>query len=548
MLTESANADLRSANEDGAADNRQSKIGNPQFALWLACSASPAFFLDCYGYLYDPSARGWTRFRLWPAQVCALEQLAAHRLTVVLKARQLGMSWLTVGFGLWQMIFCPAATVLIFSQREDEAVHLLSFRLRGMYDRLPRLFQARAVLRDNVRELRLSNGSAALAFPTTGGRSYTASLAIVDEADHMDDLDGLLNAVKPTIDAGGRLVLLSTVDKSRPESPLKRIYRAAVAGENDYAPIFLPWQAHPDRTAQWYAGQARDFRARTGGLDDLYQEYPATDLEALAPRAVDKLFPAEWLNRIADFGVPIADSEFNPQSAINNSQLSSIPGLTVHVPPRPGHTYVIGADPAEGNPQSDESAAVVLDTANGEQVATLGLRCDPELFAVYLDRLAKAYGGVRTDTYGGITISSPYGAEILVERNNHGHAVIMALRQVAAALLRGKDGELGWATTGASKHLLFDHAAKDMREGGLRLHDATTYWQLTAIDGATLAAPPGQHDDRAMACVLALEALRMAGTVGRGVSVIIPPRPLWPGDTGSANWDKLWPRMPTGAF
>ena len=117
-----------------------------------------------------------------------------------------------------------------------------------------------------------------------------------------------------------------------------------------------------------------------------------------------------------------------------------------------------------------------------------------------------------------------------------------------AALLRGLDGELGWATTGASKHLMFDQAAKDMREGGLRLHDATTTWQLTSIDGATLAAPPGQHDDRAMACVLALAALRMAGTVGRGVSVIIPPRPLWPRDTGSANWDKLWPRMPARAF
>ena len=284
---------------------------SPRQALWLACSKSPAFFLDRYGTLYDPPARGWTRFRLWPAQVAALEQLAAHRLAVVLKARQLGMSWLTVGFGLWQMIFRPAATVLLFSQRDDEAVHLLTFRLRGMYDRLPPLFQARAVLRDNAHEFRLSNGSAALAFPTTGGRSYTASLAIVDEADHTDDLDGLLNAVKPTIDAGGRLVLLSTVDKSRPESPLKRIYRAAVAGENDYAPIFLPWHAHPGRTATWYAEQARDIRARTGGLDDLHQEYPATDLEALAPRAVDKFFPAEWLSKIADFGMPIADSDFN---------------------------------------------------------------------------------------------------------------------------------------------------------------------------------------------------------------------------------------------
>ena len=46
-------------------------------ARWLACSASPAFFLDRFGQIYDPLARGRTPFRLWSAQVRALEQLAA---------------------------------------------------------------------------------------------------------------------------------------------------------------------------------------------------------------------------------------------------------------------------------------------------------------------------------------------------------------------------------------------------------------------------------------------------------------------------------------
>ena len=334
---------------------------------------------------------------------------------MILKARQLGMSWLTVGFGLWHMIFRPAATVLLFSQRDDEAVHLLTFRLRGMYDRLPPLFKARAMTRDNAHEFRLSNGSAALAFPTTGGRSYTASMAIVDEADHTEDLDGLLNAVKPTIDAGGRLILLSTVDKTHPESPLKRIYRAALRGENDYTPIFLPWHANPARTPEWYAEQARDIQARTGGLDDLHQEYPATDLEALAPRAVDKYFPASLLDQcyvplppyhIGDDEVAAlqaradaakaawywkyarADEETGEMPPMPRADRipspSEIPGLTVYVPPDPDHHYVIGADPAEGNPQSDESAAMVLDTDTNEQVATLGLRCDPELFAAHL--------------------------------------------------------------------------------------------------------------------------------------------------------------------
>jgi len=403
--------------------------GMPIEVLWLACSSSPAFFLDRCGHVYDPMASGWVPFRLWPAQVAVMETLAAHRLAVILKARQLGMSWLTVGYGLWLMLFRPAATVLLFSRRDDEAVHLLNFRLRGMYERLPRPLQAAAIARDNTHEFRLSNGSAALAFPTTGGRSYTASLAIVDEADHTDDLDGLLNAVKPTIDAGGRLVLLSTVDKTHPESSFKRIYRAALKGENAYAPIFLGWRANPGRSDAWYEEQVADVRARTGGLDDLYQEYPATDVDALAPRAVDKFFPAEWLSRCYQ---PVEAAERDAQAL--RSSICNLQSVTIHVPPQRDRAYVIGADPAEGNPQSDESAAVVLDIITGEQVATLGERTDPGSFATHLDALARAYND----------------AAVLVERNNHGHAVLLWLREAASTLvLKGLDGAPGWATTGA---------------------------------------------------------------------------------------------------
>ena len=214
------------------------------------------------------------------------------------------------------------------------------------------------------------------------------------------------------------------------------------------------------------------------------------------------------------------------EADLEPSTFNLAPYLTVHVLPQPDHTYVIGADPAEGNPQSDESAAVVLDLANGEQVATLGLRCDPEMFAVHLNRLAKAYGSVTHTRYG----SFPYTAGILVEHNNHGHAVLLVLRQLGAYLLHGLDNEPGWATTGASKSMLFDLAAKDIRERGLRLHDETTFWQLTAIDGATLAAPPGQHDDRAIACVLALAALRSCRPGLVSVPAIPPVDVIWQAD------------------
>lgn len=391
-----------------------------QASRWLACSQSPAYFIDRYGWVYDAASRAWVRFTLWPAQVQAASKMSASRLVVIFKARQIGMTWLAVGHALWLLLFRPGATVLLFSRRDDEAVHLLTFRLRGMYDRLPPWLQARAVARANAHELALSNGSMALAFPTTGGRSYTATLAIVDEADHTEDLDALLNAVKPTVDAGGSLVLLNTVDKSRPDSAFKRIYRSAVRGENGYAPLFLPWHARPGRDAAWYAAQERDVLARTGARDDLFQEYPASDLEALAPRALDKRFLAEWLARCAGTHLipghapDAADPEQRRSS--RSAAEGTAPNLTVHVPPQAGHSYVIGADPAGGSPQSDESAAAVLDAVTGEQVATLAGRIEPDIFAGALDAAGRYYNN----------------APVLVERNNHGHAVLLWLREFSA--------------------------------------------------------------------------------------------------------------------
>ena len=140
-------------------------------------------------------------------------------------------------------------------------MHLLAFRLRGMLDRLPDWLRP-ALIADNDHNIELANGSVGLAFPTTGGRSYTASLVVVDEADFADNLDALLAAVKPTIDAGGRLILLSTADKSKPQSAFKRIYGAGKRGENGYRAIFLPWSARPGRSAAWYEEQKRDVESR----------------------------------------------------------------------------------------------------------------------------------------------------------------------------------------------------------------------------------------------------------------------------------------------
>ena len=454
------------------------------------CRSSPGYFLDRYGHIYDAVVADWVPFRLWPAQFQALDTIAARRLTVILKARQLGLTWLVLGYALWLILLRPAVTVLLFSRRDDEAADLLGTRLRGLYERLPAWLRVQSFAVDNDHEWQLSNGSRVLAFPTTAGDSYTASLVIVDEADLVPDLDRLMRAVKPTIDGGGRMVLLSRADKTRPQSPFKRIYVGAKQGLTDWTPLFLPWNARPDRDPNWYEAQKVDILHRTGSVDDLQEQYPASDVEALAPRTLDKRIAPLWLQQCYVEAAPI--------SLAGVAGAPAIPGLVVYALPQPGHHYVIGADPAEGNPTSDDSALEVLDAGTGEEVASLAGKLQPAVLAAHASTLGAWYNQ----------------ASILVERNNHGHAVLLALHELGGLrCLSGHDGKEGWLSSQLGKVMLYDRCADALRNGEVVLHAFATHAQLASIDGSTLRAPEGEHDDRADAFALACAGRTDAGSV-----------------------------------
>lgn len=444
---------------------------------WALCAESPIYFIAAYCWVFNATEEAWIPFDLWPAQAWALVQIAREKLVIILKARQLGFTWLILGYALWQMLFKPAATIGIFSRTETDAGDLLDFRLKGMYDRLPDFMKCRTVLANNMSRWELSNGSIAMAFATTGGRSYTFSFLLVDEADFQENLASLMRAVKPTIDAGGAMTLLSTSDKGQPGSPFKQIYRAAKRKLNTWYPLFLPWYARPGRTATWYAEQKRDAEANTGSLDDVHQEYPATDTEALAPRTLDKRIPATWIEKVY-VEIETADDPNAP----------SIPRLEIYRPPEKDHRYAVGVDPAEGNPTSDDSALTVMDVMTGEEVAALSGKLQPSVIADYADQVGRYYNG----------------AGLMVERNNHGHAVLLWLEEHSKLKrLEGHDERPGWLSSRLGKALLYNELADCFRDEDTELHSFDTYTQLASIEGATLRAPDGEHDDRADSYALA---------------------------------------------
>lgn len=459
---------------------------------YLKCSFSPGYFIDNYCWIEDQTKQMWLPFVLWPAQWGALQQMVENDQTIVVKARRLGLTWLCIAHDLWQMIFRPGSACLFFSRTDKEAVDLLD-RLRRMHQHLPHFLQA-SIGMDNAHELEFAKlGSRARAFASTehSGRSYEASTILVDEADFIPVLDKLLVSLKPCIEGGGRMRLVSSTDKEEPASKFKTLARSASAGRNAYHLIFLPWTARPGRTQQWYNEQvvSGDYDS-----DDMLHEFPASLNEALAPRSASKRFRPEWLDICSDVR-PGREPE---------------PGLTVWEEPDPERGYVISVDPSEGNPHSNPSPAIVWDAGEWAQVAVLYGAFEPEILAGRVKSLAERYNG----------------AVVAPERNNHGHSFILAMRNLGGEELlyiSPHDEKFGWLSTPRWKVQAMDVAAEAFRLGDVKIRDEATMGELMVLDGRTLKAPQGMTDDLAMATVIGLAAMRWPTSAyrGDGISVVL---------------------------
>ena len=458
------------------------------------CYQDVVYFVNRYVRIYDSLLRKWIVFELWKEQAEVLRLVDTENRIVILKARQLGLTWVLLAFLLHGMLFRPVYNALIFSRRDTESIHLLDERLKGMHRRLPGwLIQGIEIEigGDNKHTLILSNGSVARAFAPTAGDTYTANIVLVDEADLVPNLGGLLRAVRPTVDNGGKLVLLSRSNKDRPLSTFKRIYMGAKAGKNSYAPVFLPWQVHPLRDARWYAEQVRDALDTDNSLDVVHEQYPNTDIEALRAATKGKRFGHKNL-----------EACYKEEDPLTNDLVTDIaemfPEIRLYRLPETNHEYVIGCDPAEGVIGGNHSSVTVMDAATSEEVAVLEGIYDIDMTGTAVIFLSKLYND----------------ATALVERNNHGHAVLVWVRvHSSVKLLPGNDGRLGWSTTAKSKVQMCSNFSEALRYKEVTLHDIISFSQLASIDAKTLEAPEGMLDDTATSVQLAYLATGMAYTV-----------------------------------
>lgn len=314
---------------------------------------------------------GIVKFAMWPHIAEVVGLLALHRLIVWMKARQIGATWLLASYCVWVAMFRQNALVMILSQGELEARELLR-RCKVVWKLLPEHVKAPLDQPESGERMEFVGGGRILALPSTekAGQSFTATLVVMDEADFHQWFETNLAAVKPTIDAGGQLIAVSTSSEKTIDSPFKRLWRAAPG--NGYCPVFYGWDARPGRDAAWYERVKKE--ATDAALFE--KHYPNTSEQALAAPQSIRAFDVEALDWMKTATCMPSWKEGNAK--VWKKYLV-------------GRRYCVFSDTGHGV-GADYSVTGVMDAESGEVVADVfSNELATEVFALESYNLLKTY-------------------------------------------------------------------------------------------------------------------------------------------------------------
>lgn len=330
---------------------------------------------------------------------------------IVLKARQLGFSTLAEA-----LIFQRTATKknvdsLIVAHREDSTANLFRMSKR-FYDYLPPELKP-MISASNAQELLFENPNKKTkqSNPGLGSRirCNTAGGSGIGRSDTLqnlhasefafwrgDKLDTLLGAMQAIPANPETLIIIESTANGFDE--FKIIWDAAVAGENDFIPLFFPWFENPEYAMDVPPGiefteNEREIQSRFELTDkQLYwrrwciknncagderkfrQEYPATADEAFLTTG-DGVFDNELVMKLrvsAPEPLHIGEFEYDYDGiTITNIKWVDNPKgcIRIYREPQEHRPYVLGGDTAGDG--SDWFTALVIDNISGKWCAVL---------------------------------------------------------------------------------------------------------------------------------------------------------------------------------
>lgn len=414
----------------------------------LVRAARDVFFFCSFIWVVHPT-RGKVKFDLFPFQKRVLYYFLTKRFNIILKFRQAGITELIAMFCLWFAMYHPNKSIVIISIKDRVAKKVLR-RIKHMYRNLPDYLKVGIVNGKpgeigTQQEIEFSNGSTISSVPTTeeAGRSEALSLLIIDEAAIIRWANTIWASAFPTLATGGAGIVNSTPYGIG--NWFHSQWVSALSG-NEFNPIRLKWQMHPERDQAWYNTMAGVLGPRRTAqeIDGDFLTSGNSVFDLLDIRAIEE--------SLSEF--PVISSRFGG-------------ALKIFKNPERGNHYWLGGDVATG--RSRHYSAFTIFDKTGEEVACFKKRIPVGNYADLLMEVGKKYNY----------------ACLAPESNDIGLAVTTKIEEAAyknlyysTAFLRKKgkkkteEKEIpGWYTTSKNRPVIIAGLEEDIRLNNIIVKD-----------------------------------------------------------------------------
>lgn len=478
---------------------------------------------------YDPT--GWE----WQGDL--IDWWVNSNVTMILKARQLGITWCAAGVALWYLLYRPGTRVLVQSKNEDDASDLvdhiwemwlsLDNRQDGDYSHLRQgikvLRPAKSGSRPHLdieflhRDGRKSELNA-MASTAGAGHGRTAGFVILDEFSRHPYAREAYKAVIPaqggSVRKHGKTAIISTANGISVGYDAGNFYHHLWSHSAEYGirTKFLPWSQNPDRDEEWYQEVPLKMPPADRG-----EQYPSNEREAFILTG-DRFFDEEALLWYEDHVLePLyrGTFEIDPESAKRaRFRRSEFGWVSVYREPTPKGRYALASDAATGRGK-DYSAGYVIDLDTGQLCAEIHCKMDAVAYAAQLHflglwfntalitiELGGGYGdAVIHPLRDGVAGRPPY-PRLYRHRDQTNVKLPGAKRFGFPMTLRTRPQIIAQTEAAMRQRMLEDLPSELLGEMNTFVHRAT---------GTSPAAQDGCNDDRVMAFCLALEMHRRYG-------------------------------------
>jgi hypothetical protein len=442
------------------------------------CSVDPWHWISNYVRISDP-VKGNIRFENWPHLKTLVAATFTENRIIVLKARQIGVSWIYAALALWFSRFRPNATVVVIS-KDGTASTRFKWRCDFINRNLP-LWMTIPVGKNNDTEFEFpSNDSRILSFAAgeEAGRSESATVVILDEWAFQEYARTIYTAILPTVEHG-KLIGISTANGKG--NLFYDIWEKASLGKNSFLPIFIKYNVRPGRDRAWWEATLKD--AESPGKHR--QEYPLTVADAFAV-VQEPYFDIDALHRM-----PIkSGSPFENYSHLFHEY-------------DPEETYSAGIDPAPGG--SDSAVLHILDSM-GQQVAVCKTNEGLDKFSDEAYRLLVRYG-------------TPF---VIIEKQGEGTSILRSFTSNVDLkgntrkpypkhrLYKTSETNLGWHTTRNNRELILGELRTAIRNDEVMVYHQATLDELAGFGYNAKGKLEGLygHDDTVISLALAYEAAK----------------------------------------